>query len=280
MQSLSSLLEPSLPFHRDDLAFTASTHLFHPAHDSVVPYHDATPAQSRVLANNLNREITDFVNQRDYPCVAAKTAIKKKDYRIGVYGDLGSGRFARDLAQDLLYFKQEYSGSKSSFLSFIATFEGTAFATELEFENALWRELSFVASVPESVPEYRASWDPNFSSDPDDENFCFSFGGDAFFVVGLHPGSSRKARRFATPTLIFNLYAQFEQLDEETEFYPMVRTNRKKDIAFQGSVNPMVEKYAEKWEAIQFSGKENPPEWKCPFKRMMSRFGLSAALTK
>ena len=41
--------------------------------------------------------------------------------------------------------------------------------------------------------------------------------------------------------------------------------NRKRDLAFQGSVNPMVEKYAEKWESVQFSGKNNPPEWKCPF---------------
>lgn len=86
-------------------------------------------------------------------------------------------------------------------------------------------------------------------------------------MVGLHPKSSRKARRFTIPALIFNLYDQFEQLDEETEFYPMVKTNRKRDIAFQGSVNPMVERYAEEWESIQFSGKDNPPEWKCPFKR-------------
>lgn len=259
------------PFH-PTLPVAASAHLFRPLLGAVEPYSDSATARSRALANVLNREITDFVNQRDYPCVAARTAVKKDDYRIGVYGDLGTGRFARELAQDLLHFKHEYAGSHSAFLSFIATFEGAAFTSEADFETALWQELSFVSAVP----EYEAPWDENFSDNPEDQNFCFSFGGDAFFVVGLHAKSSRLARRFSTPTLIFNLYAQFEQLDEETEFYPMVRTNRKKDIAFQGSVNPMVEKYAEKWEAIQFSGKENPPEWKCPFKRIMGRLGMKS----
>ncbi len=34
----------------------------------------------------------------------------------------------------------------------------------------------------------------------------------AFFVVGLHPGASRLARRTPMPCLVFNLHEQFEQL--------------------------------------------------------------------
>ena len=34
--------------------------------------------------------------------------------------------------------------------------------------------------------------------------------GEAFFVVGQHPGASRTARRYTRPTLIFNLHDQFE----------------------------------------------------------------------
>ena len=45
----------------------------------------------------------------------------------------------------------------------------------------------------------------------------------------------------------------------------MVKTIRKRELEFQGSVNPMVEKHSETWEAIQFSGNNNSDNWKCPF---------------
>jgi FPC/CPF motif-containing protein YcgG len=49
------------------------------------------------------------------------------------------------------------------------------------------------------------------SADPNDPHFSLSFGGEAFFVVGLHPRASRPARRFERPAPIFNLRDQFEQ---------------------------------------------------------------------
>lgn len=54
--------------------------------------------------------------------------------------------------------------------------------------------------------------DRRVSSDPDDPHFSLSFGGEAFFVVGLHPNASRPARRFSRPAMIFNLHDQFEEL--------------------------------------------------------------------
>lgn len=212
----------------------------------------------------VEEEFKRFVSQPNYPCIAAKVALAKKQYSIRTFSGLGTGGSALELGYALLDFKKEYQAGGKSYLSLIAVFDDPDFEDEEEFEQAMWRELSVMASLP----EFEAPWDPNFSSDPNDKNFCFSLGGSAFFVVGLHPGSSRKSRQFFKPALIFNLYEQFEALDEETEFYPMVKTNRKRDIAFQGDVNPMVEQYAEQWEAIQFSGKQNPPEWKCPFQRL------------
>jgi FPC/CPF motif-containing protein YcgG len=228
------------------------------------PFYSSFTSYPETFDQQVETEFKRFVSQPNYPCIAARVALAKKEYLIRTFSGLGTGRASLELGHALLDFKNRYQNSNQKYLSLIAVFDDPDFRDEEEFEQAMWRELSVMASLP----EFDAPWDPNFSSNPEDKNFCFSLGGSAYFVVGLHPGSSRKSRRFFKPALVFNLYEQFEALDEETEFYPMVKTNRKRDIAFQGEVNPMVEQHAEKWEAIQFSGKQNPPEWKCPFQRL------------
>ena len=249
-----------------EASLVSSPHLFFPEGGVLHAYSPQVSAHDQASARIVNGEITRKIKQLNYPCVGARIALKKDEYRVGIYSDLGLGKCISDLGRDLLVFKQEHQISKSPMLSFIAVFENSVFHSEEEFETALWKELSLLASAP----EFEAPWDPHFSSNPEDKNFCFSFDGSAFFIVGLHPLSSRVSRQFYVPTLAFNLYEQFEQLDEETEFYPMVRKNRQRDVLYQGSVNPMVEQHAEKWEAIHFSGKNNPPEWKCPVHRFLN----------
>lgn len=222
-----------------------------------------------MLREHAQKEFEALIHQPNYPCIAAKAALAKGELEIGIYRGLGTGESAVAFGRDLLKFKDRYFSERAQYLTYAAVFDGVEFEDEEAFEQAMWKELSIIASLPEFSS---APWDPNFSDNPEDKNFCFSLGGHAFFIVGMHPKSSRLSRQFSKPTLVMNLYEQFEALDEETQFYPMVRTNRKKDLAFQGSVNPMVEQHAEMWEAIQFSGKENPKEWKCPFKRLMQAF--------
>ena len=53
---------------------------------------------------------------------------------------------------------------------------------------------------------------------PSDQHFAFSAGGTAYFIVGLHPAASRDARRTPTPTLVFNLHEQFEELRASGRF--------------------------------------------------------------
>ena len=203
--------------------------------------------------------IGSLLSDRNYPCIAAIRSFAHGDFVVGSYPGFGSGRSSQDIAQDLKYFLKKQASSQSSYFTYFAQFKGGDDLTESEFENALWHELSCIASLS------GASWDPTFSDNPEDKNFCFSFEGKAFFVVGLHPNASRKARKFRQPLLIFNLYDQFKQLMIEGKYDAMVKVNREKDRKFQGSVNPMAEKYAESWESIQFSGSENPSNWKCPF---------------
>jgi uncharacterized protein len=91
-------------------------------------------------------------------------------------------------------------------------------------------------------------------------------GGHAFFVVGVHPQSSRLARRFPFTGIVFNVFDQFEQLEREGRYARTSALSRKRDRALQGSANPMVVAHGDKWEGIQFSGKSNPETWKCPFR--------------
>lgn len=227
---------------------------------SLTAYHPALTTKDE-WRERVQIEIKKLLGQPDYPCVAAIQGLNKDEFRVGIYSQLGTGIQAKSLVQDLLAFQKEQLQSGALFLTFWAIFPEGKFEDETSFESALWRELTYL--VKNDSPG--TPWDPHFSSDPAQTKFCFSIGGHAYFVVGLHPRSSRLARQFPLPVLIFNLYQQFEELDRRGQFYPMVKIIRKREIKFQGQINPMVKKHGDKWEAIQFSGKNNPDDWKCPF---------------
>jgi len=93
------------------------------------------------------------------------------------------------------------------------------------------------------------------------------FGGRALFVVGMHPASSRLARRFRWPALVFNPRAQFERLRAEGKFERLRTLVRERDVALQGTPNPTLADFGERSEARQYSGRETEPEWRCPFHR-------------
>src|SRR5690606_40704217 len=102
-------------------------------------------------------------------------------------------------------------------------------------------------------------------SDPENDNFSFSLGGKAFYMVGLHPNSSRKARQSPVPAIAFNLHWQFEKLREMGAYYTVRDKIRERDKDLQGSINPMLEDFGETSEARQYSGRKVGEEWKCPF---------------
>ncbi len=107
--------------------------------------------------------------------------------------------------------------------------------------------------------------DPRVSADPDDPHFSLSFGGEAFFVVGLHPQASRPARRFERPALIFNLHDQFVQLRASGVYDKMRSTIIARDVALAGDVNPMLAPHGSVSEARQYSGRAVGADWSCPF---------------
>ena len=104
------------------------------------------------------------------------------------------------------------------------------------------------------------------SSDPQNPWFSFSIGGHAYYIVGLHPRASRLGRRLAHPAIVFNLHAQFAKLSEQGRLEPFKKAIRARDIALQGSVNPMLIDYASGSQARQYSGRAVTPDWQCPFR--------------
>jgi FPC/CPF motif-containing protein YcgG len=210
--------------------------------------------------------IASLLNQKNYPCVAALQSFHKDDYQVGFYGELGEGSLWRDLRQDLLFFLSKQRQSNSTHLTFWAFFEERPEISEEGFEERMWKELSFLTSEETKDEDWG-----QFTSDPEDKAFCLGLGGHRFFVVGLHPQSSRKARQFPVPALVFNVFDQFEALKEKGIYDSMVKTNRDRDVKFQGSVNPMALVHGDDWESIQFSGRANDQKkWKCPFSFMKS----------
>ena len=73
------------------------------------------------------------------------------------------------------------------------------------------------------------------------------------------PQASRDARRTPTPTLVFNLHEQFEELRASGRFPRMRDKIRERDLHLQGTVNPMVADHGEDSEARQYSGRQVGP---------------------
>ena len=164
----------------------------------------------------IHDEIRAFILQEDYPCVAAIQAVIRNDQIIATYGEFGSGTHWQQLRVDLRHYIEVQRATQSRYLSFWAVYTASDHLPNNEgvFEEHLWRELSLLSSE-----EQRASdWSKDDSSDPNDPAFCLSLDGEKLFVVGLHPQSSRAARRFSYPTMVFNTLSQFEQFEKVSPF--------------------------------------------------------------
>jgi uncharacterized protein len=105
-------------------------------------------------------------------------------------------------------------------------------------------------------------WASDVSDDPGSADFAFSVASRAFFVVGLHPRSSRLARRAPRPTLVFNFHGQFEALRASGRYEKLEAAIRERDVALQGYINPVLARFGEASEAFQYSGRA---QGGCPF---------------
>ena len=220
-----------------------------------------------------------FVLQPDFPCLGAKAAFNSDSQTIRVFEELGSAESTAELAAALHDFTRlvgrdsvepnggatPHSGGSTEsrptdYSTFIAIFESPRETTEIEFEHLIWKQLRLL-----HARDTRGEWAANVASDPADPHFSFSFGGQALYVIGMHAHSSRTARRFPWPAMIFNPHEQFERLRADGKWKHMQETIRERDRQLQGSINPMLSDFGEQSEARQYSGRAVEAHWRAPF---------------
>lgn len=202
----------------------------------------------------------EWILDDDHPCIMAQSAFRMGNVDYREYSDLGTTESVRDMLYDLENYLDNYDFSDNQFFTFMAAFpDENPYLSESEFEDKLWRQLQLLHDM-DNMP-----WDPRVSQDPDDRNFSFSLKGRAFYVVGLHPNSSRMARRTPFPTITFNLHCQFEKLREMKRYQQVKNKIRRRDKRLQGSINPELEDFGRNSEARQYSGRRAEENWKCPF---------------
>ena len=202
-----------------------------------------------------------FVADAAFPCLGAKAAFNSGSDAVAIYDSLGSIQSSLELADELERFLHSELRQTSNYATFVAIFRQPQSSGEARFEQLLWSQLQQLHQI--DTAHY--GWDKNVGSDPSDPHFSFSFAGQALYVVGLHGNSSRQARRFPWPTLVFNPHEQFEQLRHDGKWRRMQEAIRTRDIALQGSVNPMLSDFGERSEARQYSGRRVEETWQPPF---------------
>ncbi|MBP2159689.1 MULTISPECIES: guanitoxin biosynthesis heme-dependent pre-guanitoxin N-hydroxylase GntA [Asticcacaulis] len=213
----------------------------------------------------LIERFESHIRAKDFPCVGAKSALARRQMQFFVAGDIRCPRDDVALYDAIRDFAQNFKGAPEPFQTFVVLFDMGERLSEEAFETALWKRLEALEGIDAARGQ---AYDPRVSSDPEDATFSLSFGGEAFFVVGLHPGASRAARRFEVPVLVFNAHDQFETLRKEGRYDTMRETILKRDEAYSGSINPMVARHGEISEARQYSGRMVDDSWRCPMRQI------------
>lgn len=208
----------------------------------------------------IEKQYIDFISNRLFPCIGAKTAQSKNQARCMVAGNMACPAHDQQILDFMYDFTDDYRSVGGNFHSAAIIFTGPGNITETIFETLLWQRLQSLADLDAAQYPY----DGRVSSDPSSTDFSFSLKEEAFFIIGIHPSSSRPARRFQYPVLVFNPHAQFENLKDSSKYENMKQAIRKRDMGFSGSVNPMLSDHGRASEIIQYSGKNYITPLKCP----------------
>jgi FPC/CPF motif-containing protein YcgG len=260
-RAIRAALKPN-PFKPNPFGRAARKHSAYASWHGGELVHPLEPGRSPTpLARTVHDRFRTHILDAEFPCIGGKAAINHGTYRFGLYDEMNSQGATAGLAYDLWEYARERHTFETDYATFVASFAAPVGRIELEWEEMLWSQLQSLHDLDRK----HHAWDPTVSSDPADPNFSFSFAGTAFFVVGLHPTSSRRSRRFAWPTLVFNAHVQFERLREQNQFERLRKTVRARDYRLQGSLNPNLSDYGESSEARQYSGRAVEEGWRCPF---------------
>lgn len=210
---------------------------------------------------NVIDNFREMIFDASFPCVAAKDALNKDNIEIFTAGHLACPHEDENILESIYNFTKKFRKREKGFHSAVILFPLTNPLTEVEFERLLFERLKALR-VLDAV---HFAYDKRVSEDPMSENFSFSLMEEAFFIIGLHPGSSRPARRLTVPAIVFNPHVQFEELRNDGQYEKMKAIVRKRDMEFSGSVNPMLMDFGTRSEIFQYSGRVSDADGKCPF---------------
>lgn len=213
----------------------------------------SVPSVTSVFASHLASQ--------SFPCLAAKTAHARDQVTHIEATDIRCGKDDASIADAIEAFASRRK-PEHVFHSLVVHFPRSPLLDEEAFETHLFARLQGI----HDVDGQRFAWDETVSSDPASDKFSMSVGGKSFYVIGLHPGASRAARRLAHPAMVFNLHAQFEYLRQQGRYDRLREAIIERDVELNGSANPMLAVHGESSEALQYSGRHIEGAWECPFK--------------
>jgi len=223
---------------------------------------DTIQAKDRNKDLQYIEEFQNFLSNENFPCVAARAALNKEQIKYHVAGHMACPKDDRYILKFLYDFIDEYREAKTQFHSAVVIFKDPVYLTEETFDKLLWMRLQFLANIDSKLYNYDKRVDLN----PASPNFSYSLKEEAFFVIGLNPASSRKARQFKYPAMVFNPHSQFEELRSLNRYEKMKNIVRKRDVELSGTVNPMLEDFGNSSEVYQYSGIKYDNSWKCPLR--------------
>lgn len=210
----------------------------------------------------IKKEYLSYINSKDFACIGAKAALAKEQIHCFVADNMACPKDDRDILNFLYKFIDEYRESNELYHSAAVIFEGPEFIDDEQFDKLMWQRLQALSDFDAANYKY----DQRVDADPSSSNFSFSLREESLFIIGMHPASSRPLRRFNYPALVFNPHLQFEQLRQSGKYEKIKHVVRKRDIAFSGSINPMLKDFGNSSEVFQYSGRKYDNTWQCPLK--------------
>ena len=216
----------------------------------------------QAIHQDISKAYQDFITNKAFPCIGAKTAMAKSQAHCMIAGHMACPADDNAILQFLYDFVDVYRKAGDNFHSAAIIFTGPENITEEMFEVFLWQKLQALSNLDSQIYGY----DKRVSSDPASAEFSFSLKEEAFFIIGLHPGSSRPSRAFQYPALVFNPHAQFDDMRATGKYETIKQSVRKRDIIYSGSINPMLSDHGRMSETAQYSGKNYEGKMVCPLK--------------
>lgn len=210
----------------------------------------------------IKEEYFSFVDNKDFACIAAKAALAKQQIECFVADSIACPKDDYAILQFLYSFIDDYRNSSELYHSAAVIFKGNEVYNEEVFDKMMWQRLQVLSDMDSQ----RYGYDTRVDNDPRSHDFSVSLKKESFFIIALHAASSRPLRRFKYATLVFNPNMQFEELRKTGKYDKMKDVVRKRDLAFSGSINPMLADFGGASETYQYSGRQYTSAWQCPLK--------------